>query len=173
MNVGGTRVVAGTLLVVLACAVGCSEPISDTGYVGTWVLRNDRIESRIAIVPREDGGYRFRLTQTTADGSSKLGCDWNGDCEQYVDGALAAGFRFVPSVDPETGLLRVRCEGGPEGPEAPTVVYENELVVGEGGLELKSFTIERAGQTFEGDARPVRVLVKYSDRVDDPPEDPR
>jgi len=167
------RISAGVVLVVLGCAIGCSEPRSDTGYTGTWVLRTDRIESRIAIVPREDGGYRFRLSQTTADGKSKIRCDWNGDCEQHVEGVLAARFRFVPKVDPATGLLRVRCEGGPDGPESPTIVYENELVVADGGLELESYTIERAGQSFEGDARPWRLLSKFSDRVEDPPARPR
>jgi hypothetical protein len=75
----------------------------------------------------------------------------------------------VPRLDPDSGLLRVRCTGGPEGPESPTVEYENELVVDEGGLEMTSFTIERAGQTFAGAARPSRVLSKYSDRIEDPP----
>lgn len=152
-------------LVVLC---GCTPEVSDTGYVGTWTRGSPRSTSTIAIF-RDENGYRFRWKVDTPDGRWRVRCDWNGRCEEHVEGEKVAEYVFVTRLDPSTGHLLVECTGKVTKPKPAEIHYLDELVVSPNGKELLSYTRERAGQHFEGNARPVRSFRKVADEVGELP----
>jgi hypothetical protein len=157
-------------LLVIVLAAGCAPKVSDTGYVGTWKGGSDRATSTIAIF-RGEHGYRFRWKVDSADGRWRVRCSWDGRCEEHVDGMKAADYVFVTREDPETGHLLVECTGKVSRPKPADIHYVDELVVSPGGLQLWSYSRERGGQRFQGDARPKRSFRKVADEVGDPPRE--
>jgi hypothetical protein len=156
------------VLLLLLALPGCAPPLSDTGYVGTWTRGSERSKSTIAI-HKESDRYLFRWKVDTADGKWRVRCDWDGRCEEHVDGAKVAEYRFETRVDPASGHLLVECNGNVTKPKPLTVHYLDELVVEPGGRVLWSYTLQRGGQTFEGEARPRRSFDKVSDDVGEAP----
>lgn len=155
--------VALASIAALACEPGAR--ISDTGYVGTWERGNDKVRSRVAI--RKDGAaYRFRWTQSNADASWTVACDWEGECTEHLDGAKIAAFRFQTSIDPESGhllvdVLRSETSGG-KGDYAD----RDELVLEPGGLKLWSYTVQHDGQPVTRGRGPARLLTKVSNATE-------
>jgi hypothetical protein len=159
---------AAALLIALAAAGCAGKPrLSDTGYEGTWGRGNERIRSTIAIA-RDGERWLVRIGVRSSDGSYAVRCGWDGLCEEIQDGERIYDHRFVTSVDPESGYLRVECIGTPAGPARKPVHYVEEWVVAPGGLSLTAFTVERDGHMYEGEARPRRDYEKLSDEVKDP-----
>ncbi len=168
------RKAAGVLGCALAMTVallaGCDAPVrvSDTGYVGTWTRGNDRVSSTIAIY--HDGErYRFRWFVHSKDGKWSVRCDWDGQCEEFVDGEKTSVYTFRTWTEETTGHLMVECTGRVWKPREVEIHYVDELVLADEGRTLWSYTLERGGQRFEGDARPRRQFRKVSDAVANPP----
>jgi hypothetical protein len=136
--------------------------------VGTWALGSPQATSTIAIF-RDDAGYRFRWKLETPSGKWRVRCDWDGRCEEYVDGEKAADYVFTTRQDSATGHLLVECTGKVIKPKRAEIHYLDELVVEPGGLTLWSYSIERGGQRFEGNARPKRSYRKVADEVGEKP----
>ena len=154
-------------LCAMAC-LACAPKISDTGYVGTWARGSDRSRSTIAIY-KDGEDYLFRWKVDSADGKWRVRCGWDGRCEEQVDGEKVSEYRFVTRQDPLTGHLLVECDGVVRKPKHAVIHYLDELVVEPGGRVLTSYTLERAGQRFEGDARPRRSYEKVADEVGERP----
>jgi hypothetical protein len=148
---------------------GCTgEPKSDTGYVGTWKTGTDWIESTIAIVRAADG-FATRVSVVTSDGKRAVRCDWDGRCEEYVEGRLTSTYDMSTWVDEDTGHLMLESRRHILVPEEREEYQLDELVVGDDGLTLWAYSRERGGQRFSADRRPKRSYTKFSDRVTDPP----
>jgi hypothetical protein len=163
-------------LVVCLIAAGCTRQlaVSDTGYTGTWSRGPAHAKSIVAIAKVGDE-YRFRWTKITREPGGlrrvklEVRCGWDGTCTEWLEGKKIAEHSFRTWTDPKSGHLMVewherRLE--PERRESRTV---DELVVEPGGRVLWSYTIERDGQKFEGEARPKRFFHKVADAVADPP----
>ena len=164
-----SAVIGLLIFMAIGCLAGCgsSEP-TNTGYTGSWSHGNQWVESTIYIW--HDGEkYRFRWSSIAKDGGSEVICDWDGRCEEWLEGEKASEYNFKIWEDENTGFLMVRCEGEVYRPESLIVEYTDELVLTEDGLGLWSYTNYSKGVTYEGDHRPKRLLAKLSDTVPEPP----
>lgn len=158
--------------VLMLCVPGCGpDPVSDTGYTGTWVRGNDRLKSTLAIVERQ-GEYRVRRSLRSADGSHELRCDWDGKCEEFVDGEKTSDYTLRPSVDAETKRLRLEVRASIFKPTVLELHYVDEFLLKDEGLRLRARTIEKQGQPIRKKDGPVskRDYRKVSNRVTDPPD---
>lgn len=160
-------------LVVLVFVTGCIEgpdtAPTDTGYVGTWSRGNERAQSIVSIV-REGEDYRFRWKVISENGGWYVNCDWDGRCEEFAeDGVKISDLQFRPYVHPDTGHLMVEVTQQVHVDPPRDVHYIDELVVEPGGQSMWSYTVERNGETYEGEFRPKRKLDKISDSVAAPP----
>ncbi len=169
-----TALPAVALLCALATGCAGDVAVSDTGYAGTWSRGPAHAKSIVAIA-RVGDGYRFRWTKITREPRGlrrvklEVRCDWDGQCVETLDGRKIAEHRFRTWTDPDSGHLMVEWSErrlGPEPRESRTV---DELVVEPGGRVLWSYTIERDGRRFEGEARPKRSFTKVADAIADPP----
>jgi hypothetical protein len=157
-------------LVAMGCGGGgLPDVVTDTGYQGTWQRGNERVKSTIAIVEVE-GEYLFRWSVNSADGKWKVTCDWNGRCEEIIDGEKASEYAFRTWTDEESGQLRVECNGNIYGPPPVEVHYIDVLVPRKNGTVLRSHTIEDVNGTYEVGGGPRRDFTKISDHVAEPPE---
>lgn len=159
-------------LLLAAGLVGCGGPaeVKDTGYVGTWSRGSDYVRSTLAIV-RDGESYRVRWHLTSQDGGREVRCDWQGVCEESVEGKKVADFKLTPAVDPESGHLRIEMRGTAYKPEAVELHFIDELTLRARpkGTELVARTLEESGKRFERDEQPKRIFRKVTDTVDDPP----
>lgn len=158
------------LAALVLAAGGCAPKVSDTGYVGTWTRGSAEYTSTIAIFHGKSG-YRFRWKVDTSSGRWKVRCDWEGRCEEFVDGEKTSQYTFVTREDPTTGHLIVECTGKVTKPRPADIRYVDELEVAPGGLELRSYSRERGGQRFEGKARPLVTFRKVADEVGEMPRE--
>jgi hypothetical protein len=156
------------VLVLPGCGGG-ADRVSDTGYEGTWQRGNERVTSTLAIV-RHEGEYLVRWTKTSADGTVKLNCDWQGQCAEFVEGEKTSEYAFRAWVDEERGNLRLECKGRVHEPLPLDVHFIDELVVRKKGLLLRSHTLMDENGTYEFKKGPKRELRKVSDDVLDPPQ---
>lgn len=156
------------MLLCLLGLPGCEPHVSDTGYAGTWTRGSARSQSTIAI-HKDSDRYLFRWKVDTADGKWRVRCDWEGRCEEHVNGEKVGEYEFDTRVDPASGRLRVECTGNVTKPKPLAIHYVDELVLEPGGRVLWSYTLQRGGQTFEGEARPRRSFHKVSDDVGELP----
>ncbi|HEX5045420.1 MAG TPA: hypothetical protein VFV75_21190 [Candidatus Polarisedimenticolaceae bacterium] len=156
------------MLLIGAAVLGCGPQISDTGYTGTWARGSERSRSTIAI-HREGDRYLFRWKVDSPDGKWRVRCDWNGQCEEQVEGEKTSEYRFTTRTDPATGHLLVQCTGRVTKPKQLDISYLDELVVEPGGRVLWSYTLQRGGERFQGEARPKRSFDKVSDEVGELP----
>ena len=167
MKPGLVAAILPALLLTAACETGVS--LTDTGYEGTWTRGNDRVTSTLAIVKRGDG-YLVRWGLETSDGRKVVRCDWNGACEERIEGESVATYRFRNWIDPDNGRLQIECTRELADDTQNAIHYIDELVVRKQGKKLVSRTEESGGQSFEGKSRPKRVFAKVSDAVVDPPD---
>ena len=151
-------------------AAGCAPKVSDTGYVGTWTRGSREYTSTVAI-HHGKSGYRFRWKVDTPSGRWKVHCDWEGRCEEFVDGEKTSQYTFVTREDPATGHLLVECTGKVTKPKPAAIHYVDELELAPGGMELLSYSRERGGQHFEGKARPLVTFRKVADEVGELPRE--
>ncbi len=100
------RLRSAAFFAVLGVVTHCSlsEPVSNTGYIGTWA-RGSRVRSVVSIYPKPQQGYHFQLLVDSSDGSRQLRCDWAGECEEFVYGKKTRRYRFRTRLDPQTGQL--------------------------------------------------------------------
>src|SRR4029079_8132353 len=141
---------------------------TDTGYVGTWA-RGEGYARRTVSIVRSGDRYLFRPHVHAADGTWDLECGWDGRCIETVDHEKTSEYTFRTWIDPVSSHLMVECTGTATKPQRLDIHYVDELVVEPGGKTIRVFTHERAGQTFEGNARPQYVFTRVADTVADPP----
>ncbi len=147
---------------------GCAAEVSDKGYVGTWSRGSEYVRSTLAIV-RDGDVYRVRWTLTSKDGGREVRCDWQGVCEEVVEGQKVADFKLTPAVDPDSGLLRIEMRGTAYKPEPVELHFVDELTVRPEGKKMVARTLEESGRQFERDRQPRRIFLKETDSVEDPP----
>jgi hypothetical protein len=160
----------GVFGLAAAALAACGLPpmLSDTGYRGTWSRGNDRNVSIVAIT-EVDGRPRFRWTKRSFDGKFTVLCDWDGHCEERLNGVLDAAYTITARYDPATGKLYTDTVEDRVVPEKQTFRYTDVMEVTDGGLTLWNYTTERNGQHYEGNARPMRSFSKVANGVADPP----
>ena len=158
------------LCLLLGWSLRCTvrPQATDLGYVGTWARGEGYARQTVSIV-RSGDGYLFRPRHRAPDGTWTFECTWDGRCVETVDSEKRYDYVFRTWIDPETSHLMVEATGTPTKPEDLVIHYVDELVVEPGGRTIRAFTHERAGQAFEGNARPQFVFTKVADTVADPP----
>ncbi len=169
---GWRRIITGLVaiagIVLLASCGGGSEKVSNTGYNGAWFRGNDYLSATLFIW--FDGEeYRFRMSQVAADGSGGIECDWNGTCEEFVDGEKMSDLQFTLRKDGSTGLLFLHCDGHVIRPKELVIDYTHRLELSPDGLTMTSYTVQSQGVAFEPARQGKRILKKISDKVPDPP----
>ncbi len=152
-------------LATLACDV--HEPVSNTGYTGTWERGNERMRSRLAIV-EWNGQYLVRKNLNSADGRHKVRCDWSGHCEEFVDGGKTSEYTFRTWVDPKSKRLWIECHGTITNPTPLELHYVDELLLKDDGLRIRARTLEEQGRKHTK-GLPKRDYRKISNSVSDPP----
>jgi uncharacterized membrane protein len=116
-----------------------SEPVSDTGYFGTWERLGEQ-PSRISL--RRDGdGYRFRWSLD--DGPQSVHCDDHGVCTEFFQGDRLYEWSFRAYREAGSEELRLERVRKSLDEDAAPLQEVDRLVVQPGGLELRAFTIER------------------------------
>jgi len=157
---------------VLATACGGTGPITttDTGYEGTWGRGNDRVSTRISIA-KVDGEYKYRVGLISDDGKRVIRCDWDGKCNEFIDGEKTSEYQHTTSFDDATQHLVVECVGKVHYPTAASIHDIDELVVKGKGLKLRRKALRRGDKTYkQGDyPRPYINYTKISDQIVDPP----
>jgi hypothetical protein len=158
--------------VVLAASVlaSCDLPpmISDTGYRGTWRRGNDRNVSIVAIT-ESSGRWYFRWTKWSSDGRLAVHCDWDGRCEELVDGKRVATYTITTRFDADSGKLWTDTVEEWLVPARPPRRYTEVMEIRNGGLTLLNVTTDRDGERFEGLTGPQRSFTKIANSVADPP----
>lgn len=158
--------VSASIATLLCLACG---PSGDGGFVGVWERGNERVQSRLEIHQDAEGEWWIRWLRTSDNDRAEVTCQWGEPCEEWVDGTLAGTHRFEASLDEEREVLVVTIDTDIHYPTELKTRTVDELVLEPDGLSLWSYTNERAGQVFSGDARPKRRLVKVADRVSERP----
>ena len=166
----GSRIGAWALGIAALAATACGpEPLThDTGYRGTWSRSGDRNVSIVALTDM-DGSWRFRWTKRNFDGKYTILCDWDGRCEERLNGELQAIYAIATRFDAATGKLYTETLETRLAPEASTFHYIDVMELADEGRTLWNYTVERDGRTYEGAHRPKRSFRKVSDAVADPP----
>ena len=165
----GAMIVVGLTAMLAACGV---PPIrSDTGYLGTWSRGNTRSISIVAIT-RVDGRWLFRWTKRSYDGKYSILCDWDGHCEEKLNGQLVATYAIATRYDDATGRLLTDTVEDRRIPEKQTFRYTDVMEVQDAGQTLWNYTVERDGRRFEGSERPRRSFAKVADGIAEPPRAP-
>ena len=159
-----------TLLLTLAMLSSCGLPptISDTGYRGTWSRGNDRNVSIVAIA-EVDGRWWFRWTKRSFDGKLTILCDWDGRCEERLNGALVATYAITTRYDAAAGSLSTDTVETRVLPDEQTFRYTDVMEVKDNGRTLWNYTVDRDGQHYDGTGRPMRSFTKIANSVADPP----
>ncbi len=158
------------LLLTLAMLSSCGLPpmISDIVYRGTWSRGNDRNVSIVAIA-EIDGRWFFRWTKRSFDRKFSILCDWEGRCEERLNGNLLATYAITTRYDEPSGVLSTDTVEERVIPDKQTFRYTDVMEVKDNGRTLWNYTTERDGQHYEGLARPMRSFTKIADSVADPP----
>jgi len=162
------------LLLTVALLSSCGLPpmISDTGYRGTWSRGNDRNVSIVAIA-EVDGRWFFRWTKRTFDRKFTILCDWEGRCEERLNGKLIATYAMTTRYDAATETLSTETVEERMVPDRQTFRYTDVMEVNDNGRTLWNYTSDRDGQHYEGAARPKRSFAKIANSVADPPRGER
>ena len=158
------------LLLTLTVLSSCGLPpmISDTGYRGTWSRGNDRNASIVAI-SEVNGRWFFRWTKRSFDRKFTVLCDWDGRCEERLNGELVATYAITTRFDASSGTLLTDTVEERMIPNKMTLRYTDVMEVKDNGRTLWNYTTERDGQRFDGAARPMRSFTKVANSVADPP----
>jgi hypothetical protein len=159
----------GCLLILSGCAGGLPDEVSDTGYTGTWQRGSDRAKSTFSIV-EIDGEYLLRWDKRSDDGKVQVDCDWQGRCEESVEGEKTSEYRLRAWIDEGSGLLRMAFQGEVYRPTPAEFDHVDELRLRDDGLTLRFRRIEDRIRAFDPQRPPVRDYRKISDHVADPPE---
>lgn len=158
------------LIAALSSLPGCGLPpmVSDTGLRGTWSRGNARNVSIVAIT--EVGGrWYFRWTKRSVDGKLSVLCDWDGRCDERLNGKQVATYEIATTYDAATGTLSTRTVERRTIPEEHTYQYTDVMEVTDSGRTLFNYTTERDGQVYEGKDGPQRSFSKVSNGIADPP----
>ena len=162
------RIAALHLAVTTLAACNLPPMTSDTGYRGTWSRGNERNVSIVAITS-VNGNWRFRWTKRSFDRKFTILCDWDGRCEERLNGTLDATYAITTRFEPVTGKLYTDTVENRLVPVKQTFRYTDVMEVADAGLTLWNYTIDRDGDHYEGGARPVRTFSKVADSIADPP----
>ncbi len=160
----------GSILLLGACDL--PPMVSDTGLRGTWVRRAGEGLSIVSIT-EIDGRWYVRSTRRSPDGTQSTRCEWDGRCQETLDGKLAATSTVTTTYDPDTATLTTDIAEERIYPSKKTIHLREDLLVDDHGRTLRIFTVDRGGQRFEHKGGPQRWLTKVADSVPDPPRSQR
>jgi len=158
---------ASLFILLTGCGQGDSGP-TDTGYSGSWYRETSTVESSLYLW-KDGDRYRVKLARVSRDGKARIDCNWDGVCEEFVDGEKTSDYRFRVWLDDRSGHLMLHCTGEITLPKPLSIDYTHELVLEDGGLALRSYTRESQGQSYTLETAGNRLLRKISDQVPDPP----
>jgi len=146
-------------LSLLSAALGCGTHVSDTGYTGVW----QGVEGSGSTISLKSVDGQFVLSWLANDIGREIQCDGRGLCSESKDGALVYKYEFqsLPMIVGEP--LRIRCIGTSVDPRAAGMNLIDEFRLGDDGLTLEVYTIERAGETLRPPTGPRRYR-KLSNR---------
>lgn len=150
----------GVLVPIVFLGIGCRgpEPVSDTGFIGTW----QRVDSTSTIsFARTESGLVFDWILDADDRSVR--CDGRGRCDERFRGDKVYEWTFRAEVDTDGKSLRLAREGTPIGATTTPLTEVDRVEIRPGGLELYAFTIERDGAPLGAPNGPFRYR-KISDR---------
>jgi hypothetical protein len=170
MRIVGHGAVLGMVLAATACRF--APMVTDSGYKGTWSRGNDRNVSIVAIT-QVGGAWKFRWTKRSFDGKLTILCDWDGRCEERLNGKLVAQYVISLRFDTADGKLYTDTVEDRVIPDKQTFRYTDVMEVENGGRTLWNYTVDRDGQHYDGLARPRRSFTKVADCVADPPRPAR
>jgi hypothetical protein len=166
------RVWSAILVAGIVAAIGCGRSSAVPAapkLAGSWSRGNDRLTVILAF--HDDGDeLRFRWTRLASDGKRRTDCDWDGVCVEKIQEKAVGEYRCVlePGGTPETAS--VSCSGWLDEGRRTELTWTDEFVVDPDGSTLRCYSRELNGQTFEGNARPLRVFTKVGDGVAYPPK---
>lgn len=163
--------IAWIALVALASSGCSSKPtLSDTGFVGTWGRRGfiGDYRSTISIV-RQGERHLFRWKFDSDDRTWSVRCNWDGVCEERLEGKHVAQYVFEVTQKPGDDFLTVACTRNPTREGEAGFRYVDDLVLEPGGLELTSYTREQNDKTYPRESTQIKRFDKISNGVSDPP----
>lgn len=149
---------------------GVGDPVSDTGFVGSW-MRGNELNKSVVMIFHDGERYRFRWQARSQDGHWRVDCDWDGHCEEFDGDRLVANHTLRVSESEGDGRLLVEKTSVRADDPQKSAVYVDEWQVEDGGRALEFLAVRRLDQSFDGseEARPRGRFDKISDRVADPP----
>jgi len=118
---------------------------------------------------KEDGSWRFRWKLDSEDGRWKVRCNWEGQCEEFVDEARVATYTFKVTQGETPDTLTVECERVSLRPNDAGYHYVDDLVLGPGGTSLTAYTRKLGDTTYTRESTRTLKFDKVSDTVADPP----
>lgn len=150
------------LLAASIFASGCGpEPVSDTGYVGTW----ERVAgpaSRISL-RREGDGYSFRWSLKHGDRAVRCEDRASAVCGEYNKGDKIYEWSFRVRQPEGSKELLIERDGKPVEGRGTPLHEVDRLELQPGGLELTATTIERNHEPLQAASTPYRFR-KVSDK---------
>jgi hypothetical protein len=163
-------VAAGLALALLSGACTAKPRRTSAGFEGTWARSGyiGNYRSTISIL-KEGERYRFRWKLDTEDGTWFVRCDWDGRCEETLDGKKVARYTFVVRPGATDSELEVECTRTPLDSEQGGYHYRDDLVLEPDGLHLTSYTRELNGRLYPRESTGVKRFEKIADGVADPP----
>ena len=159
----------GSCVLLSLAMLACDRhgAVSDTGYTGTWE-RGSKIQRSTLAIVEWNGEYLVRKTLDTADGRHTIRCDWDGHCDEFVEGEKTSEYTFRSWVDPKSNRLRIECHGTVTKPTPLELHYVDELLLRDDGLTIRARTLEEQGREYTKGS-PKRDYRKISNSVSDPP----
>jgi hypothetical protein len=170
-SAGPTRWLAALLIAALSATACTVKPKrSDTGFTGTWGRKGPigDYQSTVAIA-KQGERYLFRWKLDAKDRSWSVRCDWEGLCEERLDGKKIAEYKFEVTQKPGENFLTVTCTRTPVEKGINGFRYVDDLVLEPGGLNMTSYTRELNDRTYPRDSTMVKSFDKVSDRISEPP----
>ena len=156
------------LSLTVAAACGSGAPPAPPSLLGTWTRQNERLNSILAFF-RAGDTISFRWLRQAADGRRRVECGWDGSCVEILDGRKVGEYRCSLLPGATETRASARCEGWLDEGHRVDMSWTDdfELVSAE---ELRCWTREANGQSYAGNARPLRTFTKVSRSVADPPK---
>jgi hypothetical protein len=124
-------------------------------------------------ITESEGRWYYRWTKRSFDGKETVLCDWEGHCEERINGKVAATFTITTRYDAGSNTLSIETAEDRVFPVKRSHHYGEVMEVADAGRTLRNYTTDQDGQHFEGGARPSRSFLKVADSVADPPRPKR
>lgn len=151
------------VLGLLLAAAGCSQPVSNTGHLGTW--EREITEGRFSRIAfwEEDGKTLFCWSSRGKNTGEQVRCAPGGISETVVRREVIYEYRFIVRPGESEDELFVHVEGIPRDPKNTPINWTDRFVVQPGGLEMLSYKVSLNGRE-QGGRKPL-----YFSKIADAP----